>query len=101
MKNEQRRRVVTAVLIVLAVLLVMQLQPLVIRALKGGDGSFGYRPLSDDCLGWVGTAVSITWLPFGDFQFQLGYFKYQYYFTEEGVDADTLMCLGQDIVFGE
>ena len=101
MKKIQRRRIVTVVLIILAVLLVIQLQPFVVRALKGVDGTFGYRPLSDDCLGWVSPADSITWLPLGDLEFQLGYFKYHYYFTGEGINTDTLMCLGQDIVLGE
>jgi hypothetical protein len=101
MTGKRKRRIVTAVGIILAFLLVLQLQPFVVKARGGVDGSFGYHPLSDDCLGWVGPADSISWLPFSDFEFHLGYFNYHYFFIRDNFDENFQMCLGQDIDYGE
>ena len=101
MTNKRKRQVITIVVIIVAVLLMMQLQPFIVQARQGVDGSFGYHPLSDDCLGWVGQADSISWLPYGDFEFRLGYFQYHYYFVRDNLYEDVKMCLGQDIVYGE
>ena len=101
MSSKQRRRIVTTVVIILVLLVVLQLQPFVVQALQGVGGSFGYQPLSNDCLGWVGPADSISWLPFGDLEFHLGYFNFHYYSIRDNFDETIQMCLGQDIVYGE
>jgi hypothetical protein len=101
MAAERRRRTVTTLVIVLVLLLVLQLQPFVVRARGGVGGSFGYHPLSDDCLGWVGPADSVSWLPFGDLEFNLGYFNFHYNLLRENFDETVQVCLGQDIVYGE
>jgi hypothetical protein len=101
MTRKRRRQIINTVVIVLAFLLVLQLQPFVVRARQGVDGSFGYHPLSDDCLGWVSPGDSISWLPFGDLEFQLGYFNFHYFFIRENFDETVQMCMGQDIVYGE
>lgn len=101
MTDKRKRRIVTAVVIILALLVVLQLQPFIVRALQGVEGSFGYQPLSNDCLGWVGPADSISWLPFGDLEFRLGYFNFHYFSIRENFDESIPMCLGQDIVYGE
>lgn len=101
MTGNRKRRIVTTVVIILAFLIVLQLQPFVVKARQGAGGSFGYRPLSDDCLGWVGPADSISWLPFGDLEFRLGYFNFHYYLIRENFNETIQMCLGQDIVYGE
>lgn len=101
MTGKQKRQIVIILVSVLAFLLVLQLQPFVVSARQGVDGSFGYRPYSDDCLGWVDQAVTISWLPFGNLEFQLGYFHFHYYFIRDNFDETIKMCLGQDIVYEE
>lgn len=101
MAAERKRRIVTTVGIILALLLVLQLQPFVVKARQGVEGSFGYSPLSDDCLGWVGPADSVSWLPFGNLEFRLGYFHYHYNFLRDNFDETVQMCLGQNIIYGE
>ena len=101
MLNNRKRRIVTTVAIILAVLLVLQLQPLVVKARHGVDGAFGYHPLSDDCIGWISPADSISWLPFGNLEFRLGYFNFHYYFIRANFKKTIQMCLGQDIVYGD
>ena len=101
MSRKQRRQIITTIVSILAFLLVLQLQPFVIRARQGVDGSFGYHPYSDDCLGWVGPADSISWLPFGALEFRLGFFNFHYNFLKEDFDQALQMCMGQDIVYGE
>lgn len=101
MTSRRKRRIVNIIVVILAVLLLLQLQPLIVQARQGVDGSFGYRPVSHECLGWISPADSISWLPFTDFDFQLGYFSYHYSLTKEDFDAGTVMCMGQDIWFGE
>ena len=101
MTNKQKRRIVNITAVILAVLLLLQLQPLIVQARQGVDGSFGYRPISHECLGWIVPADSISWLPFTDSNFQLGYFNFHYSLTKEDFDAATVMCMGQDISFGE
>ncbi len=101
MDSKRRRRIVTTVAIILALVLVLQLQPLLIEAHQGVDGSFGFLPLSNDCIGWTGPADHVSWLPNGDFQFQLGLFNFRYLFTEEEFDNKVPMCMGQDIWYGE
>jgi len=82
-------------------LLVLQLQPFVVKACQVVEGSFGYYPLSDDCLGWVGPADSVSWLPFGNLEFRLGYFHYHYNFLRDNFDETVQVCLGQNIIYGE
>ena len=101
MTNNRKRQVITIVAIIMAILLVLQLQPFIVQARGGVGGSFGYHPLSDDCLGWIGQADTISWLPFGDLEFRLGYFHYHYYFVRDNFDEEMQMCLGQDIMYVE
>ena len=101
MASKRRRRIVTTVGIILVILLIMQLQPFVVKARQGVDGSFGYHPLSDDCIGWVAPADSISWLPFMNWEFHLGYFNFHYFFLRDNFDENIQMCMGQDIVYGE
>jgi hypothetical protein len=82
-------------------LLVLQLQPFVVKARQVVEGSFGYYPLSEDCLGWVGPADSVSWLPFGNLEFRLGYIHYHYNFLRDNFDKTVQMCLGQNIIYGE
>ena len=51
MTGKRKRQILTTVGIILALLLLLQLQPLIVKARQGVDGSFGYHPLSNDCLG--------------------------------------------------
>jgi hypothetical protein len=101
MTGKRKRQILTIVGIILALLLLLQLQPFVVKARQGVDGSFGYHPLSNGCLGWVSPADSISWLPFGDFEFFLGYFNFHYFFLRDNFDENIQMCMGQDIVYGE
>jgi hypothetical protein len=101
MSSKKKRQIVTTVVSVLAFLLVLQLQPFLVRAHQGVDGSFGYHPLSDACLGWDVPADSVSWLPFGDLEFRLGYFQFHYNNLRENFDETVIMCLGQDIVYGD
>ncbi len=101
MASKRRRQIVTTIVIVVVILLMLQLQPLVIRARQGVDGTFGYHPLSDDCLGWVGPGDGISWLPFGNLEFRLGYFQFDYNNLRENFDETIQVCLGQDIIYGD
>ena len=99
--SRRKRRILCVIAILVAILLVLQLQPLVIRARHGVAGSFGLRPVTHDCLGWMSTAQNLSWPPFADFEFHLGYFHFRYAFTRDSFLSDVQMCIGQDIWDGE
>lgn len=99
MSSKRKRQIVTTIVSVLAFLLILQLQPFVIQTRHGVNGSFGYYPRTNDCLGWVGPAKSISWLPFGELEFHLGFFNFHYLLTRDDFGLPAKMCLGQDIVF--
>ena len=99
--TKRKRCIVNAIVILVAVFLILQLQPFVIRARAVVAGSFGLRPVSHDCLGRMGAAQHLSWLPFADFEFRLGYFHFRYALTRESLIDDAQMCLGQDIWYGE
>lgn len=101
MLNRRKRRIVTTIVIVVVILLLLQLQPFVVKARQGVDGAFGYHPITDDCIGWVGPADSISWLPFGHLEFRLGVFDFNYLLLREDFDESVQMCMGQDIRHGE
>jgi hypothetical protein len=83
------------------ILILLQLQPALIHARQGVAGSFGFRPMTHACIGWIGSADRFSWLPYTESEFRLGLFHYRYSYTKEHFDTGTKMCLGQDIWFGE
>jgi hypothetical protein len=95
------RRIVITFLVLAVILVLLQLQPALIHMRGGVAGSFGLRPMTHACLGWVGPADRFAWLPYTDFEFRLGWFHYRYSYTKDHCDSGTPMCLGQDIWFGE
>ena len=83
------------------ILLLTQLQSALIAARHGVAGSFGFRPSTHNCIGWVAPADRFAWLPYTTSEFHLGAFHFRYSFTEENFESKTQMCLGQDIWYGE
>ena len=101
MSRKMKRGVVTVLVAIVVLLLILQLQPFIVRARDGVDGSLGFRPMSHDCLGFVSKSNAVSYLPFGELQFQILNFKYRYNFTKDIFDSEVDMCAGQDIWFGE
>jgi hypothetical protein len=77
-----------------------QLQPFLLKSLGAPDGSFGIRPMSHACAGLKLNGASIDWLPAADFLFNMGRFSVRYWVDEEPKPG-RLVCVGQDIWFGE
>lgn len=101
MSRKRKRQLLNIVVVLAVIVLILQLQPFIVQARGGADGTFGFRPMTQDCLGLVADAAGISYLPFGEFQFQLGYFKFMYSFTLDDFDKALPMCVGQDIWYGE
>ena len=101
MKSNKRRRVLFALLGVLAFLILLtQLQPEMLQLAGAVDGSFGLRPITHKCAGltpsgdWVEARLSPA-----DWQTKLGRFSLRWYVPEEAGGRD--FCLGQDVWYGE
>jgi hypothetical protein len=102
MKNRARNLALSlAVASILLLCLAAQLQPVVIRALHGADGSFGIRPLSHRCLGWAAASEALRFLPGGEWEFHLGGFHFRYSLMKENLQPGTRLCVGQDLWYGE
>jgi hypothetical protein len=89
-----------SLILVLACAATSQLQPFLLKSLGALDGSFGVRPMSHACAGLKLTSASIDWLPAADFRFNVGRFSVRYWVDEEPRPG-RLVCVGQDIWFGE
>jgi hypothetical protein len=101
--NPRIRFILVVVLVVVAVILgLSQLQPLVLRSVGAVDGSFGIRPVSHECLGLtIGSEKSLSRLPPGDVEFQLGRFHFRYFISAEDGSGQRPICVGQDVWYGE
>lgn len=85
-----------------ALLLLTQLQPVLIRAKRAVEGSFGVRPVTHECVGLrLSEAGATRWLPVADFQFRLGRFHFRYVVRPRGAGGARDYCIGQDIWYGE
>ena len=93
----------TVLLTFLAIVIFLsQLQPFIVKAARGVDGTFGVRPISHKCLGITHEASEeAIWPPTGDVEFNLWLFQFQYNVTEYDKSGHNLMCTGQDLWFGE
>jgi hypothetical protein len=83
--------------IILLFVLFSQLSPVLVTGCGGIAGTFGIRPISQDCIGAlikVDTAIKI--FPKGDIEFKLIFFHFRYYMPSELEDP---ICVGQDIVY--
>lgn len=90
------------IIVFVIVLVLSQLQPLLLKSAGAIDGSFGLRPISHKCLGETLYGPQRTSaLPEGDIEFELGLFHFRYFVNEEIRQGEMLMCLGQDLWFGE
>ena len=79
-----------------------QLQPLFLRSAGAVDGTFGIRPMSHKCLGFIlGVNRGLSQLPIGQVEFHMGLFHFRYAITEENKSGERPICLGQDLWFGE
>ena len=90
-----------ALAVLTGILILLQLQPAIIHARRGVAGSFGFRPVTHDCIGWIGSADRVSWMPYADFEFHLGWFHYRYSYTQDDLAYGVKMCMGQDIWFGD
>lgn len=98
--RHRRRR--TAARLLFTLLFLSQLQPLVILALGGIDGSFGIRPTSHRCLGLQSQPNPIIeLLPEADFDFTFILFHFRYTVHSGYANTGRQFCIGQDIWFGE
>lgn len=88
-------------LLVIAIFL-SQLQPFIVKAAGGVDGTFGVRPISHKCLGITHqVSEGDFWPPKGDVEFTLWLFQFRYTVSELDRVGSTLFCTGQDLWFGE
>jgi hypothetical protein len=79
-----------------------QLQPFILKAAGAVGGTFGVRPISHKCLGFIHEAVDGDfWPPIGDVEFDLWLFQFRYTVSEFDKSGHRLMCTGQDLWFGE
>ena len=79
-----------------------QLQPFIVKAAGGVDGTFGVRPVSHRCLGITHqVSEGDFWPPVGYKEFNLWLFQFRYTVTENDRSGHNLMCTGQDLWFGE
>jgi len=93
--------IVLLTVLVLAIFL-SQLQPFILKAAGGVDGTFGVRPVSHKCLGFTHQASEEDfWPPVGDVEFTLWLFQFRYSVSENDKSGHNLMCTGQDLWFGE
>ncbi len=99
MRKHLRHPLLTLIL-VLACAVSTQLQPFLLKSVSALDGSFGVQPMSHACAGLKLNGPSIDWLPAADFRFNVGQFSVRYWVDEES-RLERLVCVGQDIWFGE
>ncbi len=93
--------IVLLTFLVIAIFL-SQLQPFIVKAAGSVDGTFGVRPVSHRCLGITHVAnEGDIWPPVGDVEFTLWLFQFRYNVNEYDRSQHRLMCIGQDLWFGE
>ena len=79
-----------------------QLQPFIVKAAGGVNGTFGIRPVSHKCLGVTHQASEgDIWPPVGDIEYTLWLFQFRYTVSEYDRSGHVLMCTGQDLWLGE
>lgn len=89
-------------LIIIILFLLSQMSPVLVRASGGIAGSFGVRLISHDCLGLrIEAKKAMEILPEGDLEFRLIGFHFRYFVSSDYADSSRLICIGQDIWFGE
>jgi hypothetical protein len=102
MKNITKSCFIVLLTILVIAIFLSQLQPFIIRAAGGVDGTFGVRPVSHKCLGITHQVTEGDfWPPNGDLEFTLWLFQFRYLVSEKDRSDHSLMCTGQDLWFGE
>lgn len=98
MKKEKLKYLIYALIVLLVIFLLSQLQPWVIERAGGVDGSFGVRPVTHKCLGFTYSANGSGIFPSGEVEFRLIRFYFRYSVSD---DDDRPLCAGQDVWYGE
>lgn len=75
------------------------MQPVIVESVGGVAGSFGVRPVSHDCLGYVYLPNRIGVFPFGEIEFRM--IKFHFRYSVPDADDSRPLCIGQDIWYGE
>jgi hypothetical protein len=86
------------VIVLLVLMLLMQLQPEVVGLAGGVNGSFGVRPVSHKCFGFVVYDLGKGFLRPAELEFRLLRFYFRYSVAEVN---ERPLCVGQDIWYGE
>jgi hypothetical protein len=87
---------------IIALLLLSQMSPVIVSACGGIAGSFGVRLISHDCLGLrIEAKKAVEILPSGDLEFRFIGFHFRYFVSSDYTESSRLVCIGQDIWYGE
>ena len=90
------------IITVFSLLALTQLSWLLVAGRGGVAGSFGIRSMTHDCIGLrIGAEKATELLPEGDSEFHFLLFHFRYSVSSESADSDQVICIGQDIWFGE
>ena len=96
-----RRLLVTILVLLVFLILLSQLQGLLLRSLGAVDGTFGVRPISQGCVGFIANHADAARVPLGNVEFHFGLFHFRYAVTEKDQLGERPICLGQDLWLGE
>lgn len=91
-----KRSLIITLSVLSAMFLLTQLQPAIIHSTGGVAGSFGVRPVSHRCLGFV--VADNDYFPSGEIEFTMFLFHFRYSISHED---ERPLCVGQDIWYGE
>ena len=69
-----RRLLVTILVLLVFLILLSQLQGLLLRSLGAVDGTFGVRPISQGCVGFIANHADAARVPLGNVEFHFGLF---------------------------
>lgn len=86
------------VIVLVAFMLLMQLQPEIVGLAGGVEGSFGVRAVSHKCIGFVVYDVGKGIFQPAELEFRLMRFHFRYSVSEVN---ERPQCVGQDIWYGE
>lgn len=87
--------------IILVIISVPLLQIVLLSSYNAVGGSFGFRPISHNCVGFkINQETADKFFPKGDVEFQF-LFHFRYLNPPDSENLNDVFCFGQDIWFGE
>ncbi len=90
------------IITIFSLLALTQLSGMLVARRGGIAGSFGIRAMTHDCIGLrISKETAIELFPEGEIEFQIPLFHFRYSVSSEFADSDRVVCIGQDIWFGE